>query len=200
MMAVRLPLERSRPTGYTAGRPKVLMTNSPIAKTEADNRLQALAKLRLLVAYLGESDQYDWWRTSFLSPTGRRYLEFNFPRTVLSAGINSVSHAAKELHDRRIGRNGVFHLFRLPHGIEQDLHFLLAGDFKDELDELINGRDHALKALGELAEGEKLQSEGPTRISAIGQMTHRPSLRRLAACYLWAFESGKQTFPYFTGE
>jgi len=163
-------------------------------------RLGILAKLRILVGYLGETDQCDWWRTSFLSPTGMRYLEFNFPRTVLSAGINSVSHAAKELHDRRIGRNGVFHLFRLPHAIEQDLHLLLAGDFKDELNEMIQGRDRAMKALAELAEGEKLQSKGPTRISAIGQMTHRFSLRKLAACYLWAFESGKQTFPYFTGE
>lgn len=179
---------------------RILMTNSPIAKTDADIRLQTLAKLRLLVGYLGESDQCDWWRTSFLSATGRRYLEFNFPRTVLSAGINSVSHAAKELHDRRIGRNGVFHLFRLPHSIEQDLHVLLAGDFKDELEEVIRERDSAVKALAEIAAGEKLQSEGPTRISATGQMAHRPSLRKLAACYLWAFESGKQTFPYFSGE
>ena len=176
------------------------MAHSPVAKTDAEIRLGSLATLRILVGYLGESDQCDWWRTSFLSPTGRRYLEFNFPRTVLSAGINSVSHAAKELHDRRIGRNGVFHLFRLPHAIEQDLHLLLAGDFKDELDKMIQGRDCAKKALAALAEGEKVESEGPTRISAIGQMTHRPSLRKLAACYLWAFEDGKQTFPYFTGE
>jgi len=176
------------------------MAHSPVAKTDAEIRLRSLATLRILVGYLGESDQCDWWRTSFLSATGRRYLEFNFPRTVLSAGINSVSHAAKELHDRRIGRNGVFHLFRLPHAFEQDLHLLLAGDFKDELNEIIQGRDHAMKALAELAEGEKMQSEGPARIAAIGQMTHRPSLRKLAGCYLWAFENGKQTFPYFTAE
>lgn len=176
------------------------MAHSPMAKTDADIRLESLATLRVLVGYLGEGDQCDWWHTQFLSPTGRRYLEFNFPRTVLSAGINSVSHAAKELHDRRIGRNGVFHLFRLPHAIEQDLHLLLAGDYKHELDEVIQGRDRAMKALAELAEGEKVESEGPSRISAIGQMTHRPSLRKLAACYFWAFESGKQTFPYFTGE
>ena len=176
------------------------MTPNTAANTDVATRIRTLAKLRILVGYLGESEQCDWWRTSFLSPTGRRYLEFNFPRTVLSAGINSVSHAAKELHDRRIGRNGVFHLFRLPHAIEQDLHLLLAGDFKDELNELIHGRDRAMKALAEVAEEEKSQSEGPTRISAISQMTHRPSLRKLAACYIGAFEGGKQAFPYFTGD
>ena len=176
------------------------MTPNTADNTDVATRIRTLAKLRILVGYLGESEQCDWWRTSFLSPTGRRYLEFNFPRTVLSAGINSVAYAAKELHDRRIGRNGVFHLFRLPHAIEQDLHLLFAGDARDELDELVHGRDRAIDALGKLAEGEKLQAEGPTRISDISQMTHRPSLRKTAACYLWAFENTKQTFPYFTGE
>jgi hypothetical protein len=170
------------------------------AKTDVETGLRALAMLRILVGYLGERDQCDWWRTSFLSPTGLRYLEFNFPRTVISAGINSVAHAAKELHDRRIGRNGVFHLFRLPHALEQDLHVLLAGDFKTEASMLIRGRGHALNELARLAQGDKVQSEGPTRIAAIGQLTHRSSLRKLAACYIGAFDCGKQTFPYFTRE
>ena len=163
-------------------------------------RIEILAQLRVLVGYLGEKDQYDWWSTAFLSPTGQRYLEFNFPRTVLSAGINSVSHAAKDLHDRRIGRSGVFHLFRLPHAFEQDLHLLLASGFKEQLGGMIRNRDSAMTALAQLAEGEKVSTEGPMRISGIDQMPHRPSLRKLAACYLWAFESRKQAFPYFTGE
>lgn len=163
-------------------------------------RIELLAKLRVGVGYLGERDQYDWWPTAFLSTTGRRYLEFNFPRTVLSAGINSVSYAAKDLHDRRIGRSGVFHLFRLPHAIEQDLHLLLASDFKETLDVMVQGRDRAIAVLGDLAEGERVSAEGPRSISAIDQLTHRLTLRKLAACYLWAFESGKQTFPYFTSK
>jgi hypothetical protein len=181
------------------------ISSRPVAGTELaagarPNRKQALAILRLSVAFLGECEQFGWWPTSFLSPTGRRYLQFNFPRTHLSAGINSVSQAAKDLHDRRIGRVGVFHLFRLPHSIEQDLHLLLTTDFKDELGHVIEERDRAMKALAELAEGEKIHSEGPTRISGVDQIVHRPSVRKLAACYLWAFESGKQTFPYFTSE
>jgi hypothetical protein len=163
-------------------------------------RIEILAKLRVGVGYLGENDQYEWWPTAFLSTTGRRYLEFNFPRTVLSAGINSVLHAAKDLHDRRIGRSGLFHLFRLPHAIEQDLHFLLASDFKETLAVMIQGRDRAIAVLADLAEGERISAEGPRSISAIDQLTHRLTLRKLAACYLWAFESGKQAFPYFTSE
>ena len=77
---------------------------------------------------------------------------------------------------------------------------MLATDFKRKLDEMIQGRDQALTLLAGLAGGEKVSAEGPTRISGIGQMTHRPSMRRLAACYFVAFESGKQAFPYFTGE
>jgi hypothetical protein len=153
-----------------------------------------------LCAYLGESDQFGWWRTSFLSPTGRRYLEFNFPRTVLSAGLNSAAEPAKELHDRRIGRNGVFHVFRLPHDIEQDIHLLLATEFKMELDTLIQGRELAMKALAELAEGERVEGEGPVFISGIAQLMYRPSLRKVASCYSSAFGTGKQVFPYFTIE
>jgi hypothetical protein len=169
-------------------------------KTDRETRIRTLAKLRVSVAYLGESDQFGWWRTSFLSPTGQRYLEFNFPRTVLSAGVNSASQAAKELHDRRIGRNRVFHLFRLPHDIEQDLHLLLASEFKTELDGLIQRRELAMKALAELAEGERMEVEGPISISGTDQMTYKLSLRRTAACYFAAFEGGKQAFPYFTEE
>ena len=170
------------------------------SKPSGRNRTEVMARLRVAVGFLGEKDQYAWWPTSFLSRTGRRYLEFNFPRTVLSAGVSSVSHAAKELHDQRIGRGGVFHLFRLPHAFEQDLHLLLASEFRKELESLIAGRDTALAVLSELADGEDLDVEGAMRISDVSRVTHALSLRKLAGCYLSAFKNGKQTFPYFTAE
>jgi hypothetical protein len=164
------------------------------------HRLAPLLKLRVLVAYLGEKDQYGWWPTSFLSPTGRRFLEFNFPRTVLSAGIGSVSQAAKALHDQRIGRRGVFHLFRLPHALEQDIHALLATGSEHNFVDLISGQEHALEKLGEIADSEASTGQGPVRVSGLGQLTHRPSVRKVAACYLDAFSQEHQTFPYFTTE
>lgn len=176
------------------------MTATPNATADREVPLQTLVTVRLLCAYLGEAEQFGWWRTSFLSPTGRRYLEFNFPRTVLSAGLNSAAQAAKELHDRRIGRTGIFHLFRLPHDVEHDIHRLLASELKANLNALIKDRDFAMKSLGELAESERVEVEGPLYISSVVQLIHRPSLRKLAACYFSAFKNGKQAFPYFTLE
>ena len=164
------------------------------------NRIETLAKLRILTAFLGESDQFGWWPTSFLSPTGRRYLEFNFPRTVTSAGVYSISQAAKELHDQRIGRRGVFHLFRLPHAIEQDIHALLATEAERQFASLIQSQDQAIKELEEMAEGQDMSAEGPVRISGIAQLTHKNSLRKVAACYCQAFKGDQQTYPYFTVE
>jgi hypothetical protein len=164
------------------------------------SRLEALASLRLLVAYLGEKDQFAWWPTSFLSATGRRFLEYNFPRTVLSAGVSSVAHAAKELHDQRIGRAGAYHLFRLPHALEQDIHALLAAESGNGFAELVSSGEQALAKLAEFAEEEDVTAQGPVRVSGLRQLTHRPSIRKAAAHYRNAFESGQQTFPYFAAE
>jgi hypothetical protein len=57
-----------------------------------------------------------------------------------------------------------------------------------------------MKALAELAEGERMDIEGPISISGTDQITYRHSVRRTAACYFAAFESGRQAFPYFTEE
>lgn len=163
------------------------------------HRIDLLAQLRVLVGYRGEKDQFNWWPTSFLSPTGRRYLEFNFPRTVLSAGVNSVAHAAKTLHDQRIGRSSVFHLFRLPHAVEQDIHAVLSSSPQD-LIALIQGQDNALRALETIAEGQVISDLGPVRISSTAQLLHRTTVKKVAAYYRAAFANGNPTFPYFTAE
>jgi len=173
-----------------------MSTNGTIQS--AGGPLERLATLRVLVAYLGEKDQFDWWPTAFLTVTGQRFLELNFPRTLLSAGVTCVCQAAKDLHDQRIGHAGAFHLFRLPHGLEQDVHRFLATDDGRDLVGLISGREQAVAGLNALAEEEGACSEGPVRVAALGQCTHRPSLRRVAACYRDAFERGHRTFPYFT--
>ena len=169
-------------------------------ESRSTSRLEALANLRVLVAYLGEKDHFDWWPTSFLSSTGRRFLEYNFPRTVLSAGVSSVAQAAKELHDQRIGRADAFHLFRLPHALEQDVHALLATESGNGFAELVSSREQALAKLTELAEEEDVTAQGPVRVAGLRQLTHRPSIRKAAAHYRSAFEGGLQTFPYFAAE
>jgi hypothetical protein len=161
-------------------------------------RQETLAMLRVAVAYLGEKDQFGWWPTSFLSVTGRRFLELNFPRTQLSAGVAAVTQLAKGLHDERIGEAGGFHLFRLPHGLEQDVHRLLTADAGNRFVELLGGGQTALTFLESVAEGEGGGGQGAVRIAGLGQLAHRPSLRKIAASYREAFARGYRTFPYFT--
>ena len=102
--------------------------------------------------------------------------------------------------DQRIGRRGVFHLFRLPHAIEQDIHALLATEAERQFATLIQSQDQAIKELEEMAEGQDMSAEGPVRISGIAQLTHKNSLRKVAACYCQAFKGDQQTYPYFTVE
>lgn len=119
---------------------------------------------------------------------------------MLSAGVNSVAQAAKDLHDQRIGRSGVFHLFRLPHSVEQDLHALSTSSLQEELVPLIRGRDDALRELENMAQEQTVSDVGPVRVSGLAQLTNRPSVRKVATCYHNAFEAGHQVFPYFTAE
>jgi hypothetical protein len=114
--------------------------------------------------------------------------------------VGSVSQAAKELHDQRIGRSGVFHLFRLPHALEQDIYAALAAESENSFADLISGQENALEKLGEIANSEGAGSQGPVRVAGLGQLTHCLSLRKVAAYYLDAFARGHQTFPYFTAE
>lgn len=173
------------------------MLTDEASPTTLPQRLETLAMLRVAVAYLGEKDQFGWWPTSFLSVTGRRFLELNFPRTQLSAAVTAVTQLAKGLHDESIGQAGAFHLFRLSHGLEQEVHRLLVADSASRF-ELISGREPALKFLDAVAEGEGGGGQGAVRAAGLGQLTHRPTLRKIAASYRDAFVTGYQTFPYLT--
>jgi hypothetical protein len=109
--------------------------------------LHALLRLRIAVAYLGEREQYAWWGTRFLGATGRRFLEFNYPRSAFAAGVTAAAEAAKAFHDRRIGKGGVSHLFRLPHIIEQRLNALLLSCSDETLLSIVSSKQTAIRAL-----------------------------------------------------
>jgi hypothetical protein len=88
----------------------------------AQKRIEQYAALRILVGFLGEKDQLDWWDCSFLNATGRKFVAIDYPRSSLAAAANAATEAARRVHDSRIGKGRVFHLFRLPHAMEQKLH------------------------------------------------------------------------------
>lgn len=176
------------------------MTTDTEVRASRHSKVMALATARILVAYLGEKAQFDWWPTSFFTSTGLRFLEYNFPRTIVSAAVQSVSHAAKQLHDQKIGKAGSFHLFRLPHDIEQDIHAAILEIPRDALSRLFAGQQESLDELKKLANGESLEAIGPIRVADIGQVTTKPALRRLPGYYCSAFKNRTQVFPYFTIE
>jgi hypothetical protein len=162
--------------------------------------LHAILKLRTAVAYLGEKEQCAWWSTRFLGATGRRFLEFNYPRSAFAAGVTAAAEAAKAFHDRRIGKGGVSHLFRLPHIIEQRLSAQLLSCSDETLLSIVSSKEAAIRALADLRKESTTAPEGPVRIGNNRMLSSGRVVSKLAALYADAFETGKQTLPYFTAE
>ena len=98
-----------------------------------EQQTESLARLRLLVAMLGEAAHAKWWRTEFLTAAGLRFLDRLYPRTSCAAALRATSVAARDLHDSSVGRGGVYHLFRLPGASEAPLDALARGGFIDQV-------------------------------------------------------------------
>lgn len=162
--------------------------------------IETLLKLRTFVAYLGEKDQFNWWDTSFLGATGLKLLGINFPRSYLSAGINSAAEAAKAVHDSRIGRGRVFHLCRLPAELEANIHGLLLGYDHGQLLSLIKCKEETLLSLKNMCGSTLSAPEGPVRVGTSKKIGTEFGIEEMAKHYLDAFASGKKTFPYFSAE
>jgi hypothetical protein len=162
-----------------------------------ENFVEPLLKIRLLVGFLGEKRQSNWWDTSFLDPTGTRYVQTTFPRTYLSAGLRSTTEAARILHDLRIGRVGVFHLFRLPVDIEDQVESSInaGAPFVARQTELT--KEGALQELREIFQTPLTAPEGPVQIGIPTRILTNDSVSELAAHYHSAFSQGLQCFPYF---
>ncbi|HOC24336.1 MAG TPA: BrxE family protein [bacterium] len=159
-----------------------------------------LSVLRLLVGYLGEKPQFAWWDTNFLSPIGQQFMTINFPRTALSAGIQAVSDAARRLHDERIGKGGVYHLFRLPTALEEDIHQIILQGHPHLAVARIQNRESALDELKNQSSDITIPGSGPVLLGKISELENGPTLGRLAALYHQAFAAGTSSFPYFSHE
>jgi len=159
--------------------------------------LQQIIRLRLLVGFLGEKRQANWWDCGFLDPTGRRFLETTFPRTFALACIRSTSEAARFVHDSRIGRVGVFHLFRLPVDVEDQVEAHISELPYEYVGKVTSSQDAALDELIALLESEISAPEGPVQIGIPKRILTRTAISELAAHYHSAFKQGLQCFPYF---
>lgn len=160
-----------------------------------------LLELRVAVAFLGEKGQNGWWQTQFLQPTGQRFLEFIYPRSVFAACVNAASEAAKNFHDDRIGKGGVIHLFRLPPSLELRLHEHLLKDAAT-LRQLI-GNANTAKALLERyrtkADQGSARPAGPVLVGGMSMIFSGKATSKFGEAYLRSIGSPNPVLPYLTG-
>lgn len=160
--------------------------------------LSDLLKVRLLVGYLGEIDQFGWWKTSFYQPAGQAFLDPIFPRTSHVAKYHGVAEAARLVHDESLSVSS-YHLFRLPEELEHDLHTALAGDEgRATQDKFIQGKDAALDTLRAMGAAFKTSADGPISLGEFAGVRTLDTMAQMAGIYASAFERGVKAFPYLT--
>jgi hypothetical protein len=164
--------------------------------------VEGILRARLLVASLGESAAPPWWRSAATRAAGRRMLERLYPRTAVSASLQTAGRAARIQHDARIGKTGAYHLFRLPVPDEAALRVALRDvETVSALAQLADVGDAAarLEALASLAGQEApLGNQGPVRCGSIGSVRRTRTLRQLCATYVAGFSRATPVFPYLT--
>lgn len=157
-------------------------------------------RLRLVVGVLGQKGNRSWWDSNFMSEAGLESLDYNFPRSPLAAGFAATSLAAKRLHDDRIGRTGVTHLFRL----DPDLEILIQRASSRDAGRLLKSFSfdkESLKAeLATLAREEIDSPEGPVQVGVLEDAATERGITELARHYHAAFRLGHRIFPYFAAK
>lgn len=161
-------------------------------------QLEYLAKLRVVVGYLGERERFSWWQSTFFTAASQAFLAPIFARTSFLAQCSGVTWAAARVHDERIGIGHVYHLFRLPEDMEQDLHQLLhAAELTQEILHLTSDQEMALNFLQQAAEPAAAPAVGPTLVGNIEELRQLTPWRIACAHYTHGFSQGLEIFPYF---
>jgi hypothetical protein len=123
-------------------------------------------------------------------------LETTFPRTSFFAALHSTVEAGRLLHDSRIGRVGVFHLFRLSVDNEDALEGNLEAHIADVPSEdalsWISSRENALEELGRMDEAHVSAPQGPVQIGFADKIFAPGSISELAAHYYSALRGNFQ--------
>ncbi len=159
--------------------------------------LQQIARLRLIVGFLGEKGQHNWWESDFFSTTAAAFLSPVFNKTAKLAQYHGVKEAARRVHDEHIGVGRVFHLFRLPESTEQALFEKIKDSVvMDALIEGIESPEVALSTLHDIAVSSGALREGPVQIGTTEDLESTGWISQVAQCYEAAFNSGSRSFPY----
>ncbi|MBK3732783.1 BrxE family protein [Azospirillum brasilense] len=157
---------------------------------------QDVSRLRVLVGYLGERQQSNWWASSFLDGTSEAFLAPVFGQAIANARVVGVTEAARRVHDDAIGVGRAFHLFRLPETLEQELHRTLA---LSKGTASVESVEKALEELNSLSSGEVMAKSGPVLVGPLEMLADVRWVREVAGQYHAAFTAGVQSFPFFAG-
>jgi len=150
----------------------------------------------MLVGYLGERDQANWWSSSFLGRTSEAFLAPIFGNAVANARVVGVTEAARRVHDNAIGVGRTFHLFRLPETLEQELHRTLSASKDTTTPESV---DAAIEKMKALSSRDSEPKPGPVHVGALHMLADAQWVPVVASHYRAAFAAGVQSFPYFAG-
>lgn len=155
------------------------------------------ARVRIAVAFLGEAQSANWWSSSFLTPNGLAFAEFNFPRATRFAAVSGATSGAKRFHDERIGRRQCVHLFRLSLIDEMLVQQALRSGDGALLAEMPMTREDAMAVLEE--EGREIISveAGPVQIGNVSDAFTEAGVSELAKHYAAAFRQEVKCLPYF---
>lgn len=173
-------------------------------QTSMTDWIKLIVEARMLVGSLGENASPAWWRSEATTPAGIRFLERLYPRTSLVASIETVSHAARLVHDVPLARVGQYHLFRLPIADELAIRaWLRQSQGMDDLHRFA-GRPAAerVEALVALAASEAVtDARGPVNCGSVDalQRNRKRTIQRICAVYLVGFENGQPVYPYLGG-
>lgn len=162
-----------------------------------NDEIKLIVELRLLVGFLGEKAQHNWWGSNFMGPTSEAFLAPVFPRSSMLARYHGVAEAAMLLHDEYIGVGVNFHLYRLPDSVERAAAKQVSNsEAKQLMSTVLASSDAALERLGQLASHDIERTEGPVVVGRYTDSGTKEMLQASASHYHRAFSEGYQCFPY----
>lgn len=155
-----------------------------------------IVELRLLVGFLGEKSQHDWWGSNFIGSTSEAFLAPIFPRSAMLARYHGVSEAAMLVHDEHIGVGANYHLYRLPDSVERAAAKEVENiDGKELMNSVLASGETALSQLKKWAAGEVDKVEGPVVVGSYSDSNLDRALQQFAGHYLRSFKDGYKCFP-----
>ncbi|ETX04775.1 MAG: hypothetical protein ETSY2_26875 [Candidatus Entotheonella gemina] len=162
--------------------------------------LTQIANLRLLVGFLGEQSQFNWWPSSFFTANSSAFLSPIFSKTAFIARYQGVKEAASRVHDEHLGIGAIYHLFRLPEHVEQALFISLYHiTWVRSVSTWVQNQERALESLASLIDVSPEDGEGPVLVGNIDALCAGKTLGELAYHYQSAFARGTLAYPYYLG-